>query len=266
MNATERIRYAKEKYAAHFGINPALFSQKEHVFIESERHFFEVLCFGGGLIVLADPLLCDWCAEFFAGKEAKTAMSGADLYVIERKMRQFGKQLQGEHVCYLHLNPGVRARKPSGFRYELFEKGDMQRLFSLHPGFENALNYKDDVIALAAYNDDQIAALAGADDRVEGLWQIGIDTLSAYRQRGLAAYLTHELALQIENKGLQAFYTTWSANLASTRAALRAGFLPVWVGNSAQEDSIPKEAQSYTIENLKNQLCLSPNLYRSRRK
>ncbi|MDR3086208.1 MAG: hypothetical protein LBU47_07845 [Christensenellaceae bacterium] len=234
MNASELIHYAKEKYAAHFGIDASLLSREEHVFIKSERYFFEMMGFGGGVVLLADPLLCAWCAELFEGKDSKTMMDGANLYIIERKMRQFGKMLNGEQVCYLRLNPSARVEKPAGFSFELFEKRDMERLFSLHPGFEHALNYKeDDVIALAAYDGAQIAALAGADDRVEGLWQIGVDTMPAYRHLGLAAYLTAGLTQQIEQKGQQAFYTTWSANLASTRTALKAGFLPVWVGNHA---------------------------------
>ncbi len=101
-------------------------------------------------------------------------------------------------------------------------------------GFDNALNYKNDVIAFGAYHENQLVALAGADDNLVNLWQIGIDTLPSYRNKGLACYLVKTLADEIEKRGALAYYTTWSPNIASTAVALKAGFLPTWVGYYAE--------------------------------
>jgi len=53
--------------------------------------------------------------------------------------------------------------------------------------------------------------------------------------RGLGAYITKELTLEIERRGGLPFYTTWAANIPSTRLALSIGYLPVWMGFYAEK-------------------------------
>jgi GNAT superfamily N-acetyltransferase len=98
--------------------------------------------------------------------------------------------------------------------------------------FDNALNYDamGEVLALVARMNNDIAAIVAVDDYNYGLWQIGIDTVDLYRGKGLAAYLVKEIALESERRNQVPFYTTWSANIASTRTAIAAGFVPVWIG------------------------------------
>jgi len=111
--------------------------------------------------------------------------------------------------------------------YRLFTAEEIS-ILQKNSGFNHALNYDQDVLALVAYDGEKIAAVAGADDCMDPMWQIGIDTLAEYRGQGIASYLVSRLADEIEAKGKIAFYTTWSSNIASMRTALAAGFLPFY--------------------------------------
>ena len=95
--------------------------------------------------------------------------------------------------------------------------------------FRNALAYSSakDVLLLTAEKDGRVVAAAGCDDRIRSLWQVGVDTLPEYRNLGLSAFLTRRMAEECRARGKVVFYSTWPANLASNRTALRAGFLPV---------------------------------------
>ncbi|MBU5437383.1 GNAT family N-acetyltransferase [Tissierella sp. MSJ-40] len=77
---------------------------------------------------------------------------------------------------------------------------------NVNKGFENALNYNNDVIAFGAYQGNQLVALTGADDSMSKLWQIGIDTMLGHRNRGLASYLVKTLADEIERRGALPYY------------------------------------------------------------
>lgn len=98
-----------------------------------------------------------------------------------------------------------------------------------YKGFDNALNYKKDVLAVAAFDGEILAGLAGADNYMDPLYQIGIDTIAEYRNKGIAAYLVSRIVEEITTQGKIPYYTTWSANLASIKVALSAGFKPVWI-------------------------------------
>lgn len=76
----------------------------------------------------------------------------------------------------------------------------------------------------------ELVALAGTDDRMGDMWQMGIDTLPAFRGKGLGVYLVKTLAYEIVKRDAIPYYTTWSPNIASTAIALKVGFFPAWVG------------------------------------
>lgn len=204
------------------------FKYDKNLFVKSKDTFFEIATFGKNAVIRSDESIYDWCVENFLTIPACDIMDGENLFLIESKLREFGKKLAGEHVRYLYLDKNKVVYKPSGFEYKIYNKSNMKVLYK-NLGFDNALNYKDDVIALGAYFKNQLVALAGADDRLSNLWQIGIDTLPSYRNKGLASYLVKILANAIEKRGALPYYTTWSPNIASTTVALNAGFIPVWV-------------------------------------
>ena len=73
------------------------------------------------------------------------------------------------------------------------------------------------------------------------MWQIGVDVLPEYRQRGIASALTSTLAKEIINRGKVPFYCSAWSNIRSVRNAVRSGFIPAWVEMTAKPASIVDE-------------------------
>lgn len=233
MNKTEKIINVKKQLASNWGCSEDIFNGTKNIIVKSDKSFFEMITFGNNAAIRADEKIYEWCIDKLKNEEAKNIMDGNILFQIEKKLREFGYALDGENVRYLYLNPHLKVEKPYEFQYKWFEKEDMSKLHEIK-GYDNALNYERDVLALGAYKNNELVALAGADDYKNYMWQIGIDVLPAYRNSGLATFLVKELAVEIEKRGKIAYYTTWSGNLASTKVALNTGFTPIWVSYYAE--------------------------------
>ncbi len=230
MTKLDKIKYVQTCISTSWSCPEDVFSQRKNIIIETDKAFFEIVTFGSNAVIRADKEIFNWCVESFSDIPVIDIMDGENLYSIEKKMREYGRKLGGEHIRYLHLNPDAIVQRPCGFTFELYEKDRLPELY-LDNRFDSALNYeyKGEVLAIVARKDKDIAAVVAVDDYHHGLWQIGIDTVVDYRGQGLAAYLVKEIAMESKKRNQVPFYTTWSPNIASTRTAISAGFSPIWM-------------------------------------
>jgi len=236
MTKERKIKYAQLSIAASWSCPEDTFVKNENAFFETDTTFFEIITFGYNTVIRADKRILDWCIENFANTPASEIVDGENLFNIEKKLRDYGKKLAGEHLNFLHLHPEINAKKPNGFTYELYEKDRIPELY-LDNRFDNALGDDSDKteLAIIARKEGDIAAIAAVDSHHHGLWQMGIDTVDIHRGKGLATYLIKELAIESEKRNQVPFYATWSANIASMRTTLSAGFSPVWVKYFAED-------------------------------
>ncbi|MFO7637517.1 MAG: hypothetical protein R6W96_09430 [Clostridia bacterium] len=241
----EKAGFLRRRMALEWGCPPDAFLSADHVFLSSPDMFFEIVSFGRNAVVRGNGDILDWCSGMFADIPPERIMDGELLYAIERKLREHGRKLAGEHIRYIHADHCGAPNIPDGYTFRLYDRDDMDMLQAFS-GFDNALNRKDDVLACGAFSNDALIALAGADDRLSDCWQIGVDTLEGHRRKGLAAHLVKTLALEIEDRGFLPYYTTWGANIASAKTALRAGFFPVCVGYHA----VTMESSSHEVPAL----------------
>lgn len=124
--------------------------------------------------------------------------------------------------------------KPGGFEYEIVERDTMHRLYEADGFQHNALSYdinhlRPDMIATVVKHNNEIVGVAGASADCKTMWQIGVDVLSPYRGKGLAAILVNMLTLEILKKGYVPYYGTSDSNVMSMRVAVKAGYIPSWV-------------------------------------
>lgn len=122
---------------------------------------------------------------------------------------------------------------PDGFAFHIKEGKAIHELYKV-PGFYNAIQYdtnhpRPDIIAIYAVHDNEIAAMAGASIDSNVMWQIGIDVLPQFRNKGLATSLVSNLAIMIMERGIVPYYGTASSNIASQSVAYRSGFIPTWM-------------------------------------
>ena len=149
----------------------------------------------------------------------------------------------GCDVCFMaeYWLPDLDAVKPRGCPYPMrfVPREEFGPLYL--PEWSNALcshRAEYDRIAVGAYDGERLVGLAGASADCEGMWQIGIDVLPAYRMRGIASALTARLALAILEGGHVPFYCCAWSNVASARNAIASGFRPAWVQLTVKPQSV----------------------------
>ena len=232
------LHKVKEQLALDFGCNPDAFDKQANTIILTEdKDFFRIATFGKGAVIRADKSIYQWCLDNLLDQESMDILDGSVLFNLEAKLREHGKQLAGSQERYLFFPQDVKLHIPKDYQIKWFEADQIP---SLYPDkrFKNALAYKPkDVLAVVALDGDEITAMAGAGNYKKEMWQIGIDTMPAYREKGFAAYLVNLLATEICRRGFIPYYTTWSANLPSTWVALKSGFLPAWIEYYAKDTS-----------------------------
>ena len=236
MNKNEKILFAKQRLSEGRNINIDDYNRDENIFIESTRDFFRINTFGKNAVVFADKQIIGWLSETFKSTPVQDILDTDNRYLINKKLRSFGKKLSGECMWYLHLFPEKTVEKPAGFMYRLYNQDSINELQATmqaqdaHKSLTHAIELGEEyALAMAAYDNDTLVAVAACEEYLDDMWDIGVDTLPAYRCRGLAGHLVNSLAIETEKQGKLACYNTWSANMASTKIALNTGFYPVWL-------------------------------------
>jgi len=189
---------------------------KRRPFPRGTRHF-EMLTMGGSMIVSATNDILPFLEQQLCGKTRDEAFC-----------------MPFVHGCGLYFLPGELnlMATPEGFRFELVEQADIERLYA-NEGFVHAIQYdinhpRPDALAIKVSENDKVIAIAGSSNDCENLWQIGIDVLPEFRGHGLAAALTNHLAIEILKRGKIPYYGTSACNIASQNVAHRAGFKVAW--------------------------------------
>lgn len=224
LNKQSQLDIIQNYYTAKWSCDKDVFKRNENVILDTTDNFFEFYNFGSNAVMRVDKLIVDWCNENLLSIKFDRILENDKLYQM---LYDNGKLSiwRGTRYLYLYDNP---VRKPTGFTYKLFNKDDLP-LIPKDDNYRQALSFDgSDVIALAAYDGETIASIAGADNRMGDIWQIGINTLPEYRNRGLAVYLVKTLSDEIVSRGILPFYNTWSCNIASSNVAINSGYRPAW--------------------------------------
>ena len=231
MTANEMLNIVQTQLATDLNCSPDDFRRDIIVFCEAKenpgrrpfprgKRHFDLLTMGGAAIISATPDIMPYIKEQLEGKSRDDAFNAPFVY--------------GLGLWFLPDSPGPLPL-PEGFDFEFTEREDIPALYALE-GFRHAIQYdvnhpRPDVIAMTAKKDGLTVGMAGASDDCEMMWQIGIDVLPEYRNRGLARVLTNRLAMEIIKRGKIPYYATAIGNIASQRTACRAGFRPAWSGS-----------------------------------
>ena len=140
----------------------------------------------------------------------------------------------GQTVCFMaeYFLPDLSkiTKLPCQYEIRLLKKADLEDLYL--PEWSNAL-CRDrkhlDMLGVGAYDDGKLIGLAGCSADAEKMWQIGVDVLPEYRQKGIASAVTSRLAVEILGRDKVPFYCSAWSNIRSVRNAMKSGFVPAWV-------------------------------------
>ena len=156
---------------------------------------------------------------------------------------------RGHKVCFMaeYYLPDVNKIPDSECLYEthILVQEDFRNLYL--PEWSNAL-CKDrshlDMLGIGAYDNGRLIGFAACSADCDEMWQIGIDVLPEYRQKGIASALTSKLAKEILNRGKVPFYCSAWSNIRSARNAAKSGFIPAWVEMTVKPADVVDEMNS----------------------
>lgn len=190
--------------------------------------FKAIVCLGQAFIMAGDSMK-EWVLKEYADEKAPEWMCNFDtLRKLERQLNSCGMEIEDTHIYFLP-DKDYKMVEPM-CDIKVLSKEEILKIKGQH-SFNKALCYNEDmpdVIAIAALEGDKMIGMAGASQDGKYLWQIGIDVLPEYRNKGLAVNLTALIKQEIIKMGVVPFYGTSESHSVSQSVAVKAGFLPAW--------------------------------------
>ena len=211
-------------------INAAVRKSGARYFAEIDP-FFRAIIYHGEMYMSADRQILDWCRQEYGLYKPEWFCKYKNLRELDSKLGAYGYMIHDTHVyCLPDMDfEGYDFEIPYETRW--FDTEGIKRFKDGNP-FTNALMFIPDcpdVIAVAAYNENgEAVAMAGASSDSETMWQIGIDVIPEYRQKGLAVALVSLLKERILSMGKVPFYGTSESHSNSMDVAIRSGFMPAF--------------------------------------
>ena len=150
-------------------------------------------------------------------------------FVAQDNQTIFGPELK--YVCTLDTFQPYSSVE--GVEFSIIDAENIRQLYESNR-FPNALGRQHDplrprLIACLAKCNGLIAGLAAASADCDAMWQVGIDTLSEYRNRGIGKALVSRLTRALFDIGKLPYYSTYTTNIPSRRIASSLGYKPAWV-------------------------------------
>lgn len=199
------------------------------------------ISYGNNIVASAKAEYYDLVREYIHKFEFYHCFETPNLHWLDQKLVPYGQK-----VCFMaeYWLPDLNKldRISCDYEQKVLTPSDFQKLYV--DTWENALcksRKQRDMLAVGAYDDGKLVGLAGCSADGEEMWQIGIDVLPEYRNRGMAASLVSNLAVEIIERGKVPFYCCAWSNIRSTKTAMKAGFSPAWVEMTVKPMEIVEE-------------------------
>ena len=201
----------------------------------------DLVSYGSNIVAQASEEIAPVVKEYIDRYPVEHCFETPNMHVLDEQLRQFGQK-----ICFMaeYFLPDVDAVKelPCDYELRVLHQEDFTSLYL--PQWSNALcedrKYLD-VLGVGAYDDGKLIGLAGCSADCEMMYQIGVDVLPEYRQKGIASALTSRLALEILALDKVPVYCAAWCNIKSARNAIRSGFRPAWVAMTAKDISFVEQ-------------------------
>lgn len=197
--------------------------------------------YGSNIVAATTEEVSDLVTEYIGKFEFYHCFETPHMHWLNERLAE-----RGYEVCFMaeYYLPDVNKIGDMDCLYEtrILVQEDFKELYL--PEWSNAL-CKDrkhlDVLGVGAYDNDRLVGFAACSADCDDMWQIGVDVLPEYRQKGIASALTSKLAREILNRGKVPFYCSAWSNIRSARNAVKSGFIPAWVEMTVKPKSLVDE-------------------------
>jgi len=203
-------------------------------------NFCKFVCYGYAVVASVDKKIEDFIGNFIKDRIGFRCFEGYG--ILSKEFIKYNKQIGTVEYYLPDLNKS-RITNPD-FDVKIYIEDEIRRFYS-DDRFHMALGYfpensdRRDVIAVAGYDSDKkIMGIAGASNDADKMWQVGIDVMPEFRNRGVAAVLVSIITDEILKKNIIPFYGTAWSHIASKNVAVNSGYKPAWVELSAYDIEI----------------------------
>ena len=201
-------------------------------------HICSLITYGGNIVAACrEDLIPDVAAYVNGADKLFRCFEIPMLYELNRILEKANARMNGMHEFFLP-DPDLvfSADLPCPYETRELHPEDFTELYL--PEWSNALcsDRKElDMLGVGAYDGGKLIGFAGCSADCPEMWQIGIDVLPEYRQRGIASALTNRLARAVFEREKIPFYGAAWSNVRSVKNGVKSGFRPAWVAVTAKE-------------------------------
>ncbi|MCX6048655.1 MAG: GNAT family N-acetyltransferase [Chloroflexi bacterium] len=245
LNRQATLVALKATLAADFACPAAYFSESG-VFINEAKELpgrrrfpfrpkaLAMMTMGTSVVISCSADRLAWAQTHLSPLNRDTLFSAATFARLDTLIAPDQQRIAGPDPKFVCASDTFRpASIPTDIFIDLVTQTHIQALYA-HTGFYNALSYQlnnpcPDVLATVAYHHQTVIGIAGASADSDQMWQVGVDVLPAYQNRGIGQALVSQLTATILAEGKIPYYTTAVANLRSSRLALSLGYWPAWI-------------------------------------
>ncbi len=196
--------------------------------IGNEHTLLKIAVYREKLLVMANPVLLDWCKEAFAASTGTWFSEPENLIMIHSKLQEYGQKLGDTHHHYIPAenNQHIEQR----FDVKWYEKEELE-VFRGDDRFWEALLFDEktpDMLAVCAMDGDTILGMASVTRDSDLMWQIGVNVTVEGRGKGVGTYVTTLLKEEVLKRGIIPTYATVESHIRSQKVAFQSGFEPAF--------------------------------------
>jgi len=252
MNNKVIKRIAMEQSAIDLNCNIEDLSQQKNKVVLSQMnasckkyfkqpHFCQVACYGNALVASIDKRIEEFMTYFVNKHLGFRCFDMPQLNILNAEFNKYNKCV-GMIAEYYLPDITIKREVNPDFDIKILIDDEITSLYN-DDRFHMALGYsceseRRDVIAVVGYKDGEIVGVAGASNDSDTMWQVGIDVIPTFRQKGVASVLTKIITNEILNRGIVPFYGTAWSNIASKNTAISSGYKSAWVELAATDISL----------------------------
>jgi GNAT superfamily N-acetyltransferase len=205
--------------------------------------FLAIVTMGGGVVVSCSAERLEWARRNLAGFAPDALFYAPALalmvnLVARDNQTMFGPELR--YICTLDTFQPHPAE--NDIELSMIDKQSIQQLCENNQ-FPNAFGRQRDpqrptLLACLARCNGAIAGLAAASADSEAMWQVGIDIIREYRNRGIGKALVSRLTEALFGIEKLPYGSVATNNIASRRIAISVGYRPAWVDVFSKEATL----------------------------
>lgn len=249
MNNEDIKRIAMEQSAIDLNCNIEDFFQQKNKVVLSQKnagckkyfeqpHFCQFACYGNALVASVDKRL-EMFMNSFVNKHL--GFRCFDMPQLNKLNTEFNKYNKCVGIIAEYYLPDITKKREVNpdFDIKIVIDDEITSLYD-DDRFQMALSYsceseRRDVIAVVGYRNGEIIGVAGASNDSDTMWQVGIDVIPDFRNKGAASVLTKIITNEILKLGIVPFYGTAWSNIASKNTAISSGYKSAWVELAAAD-------------------------------